>query len=618
MEELIFGRRYRATEKIGTGGMADVYKAVDETLGRTVAVKVMHARYAADPTFAHRFRQEAQAAANLVSPNIVNMYDWGQDGDTYYMVMEYVRGADLKSIIEQKGALPSRKVAEIGAQICSALAAAHGYDIIHRDIKPHNVMVQPDGTVKVMDFGIARAGNSTMTQTGSVLGTAHYVSPEQAQGKTLTNATDLYSLGVVLYEAATGNVPFDADTPVAVALKQVNEVAPRPSQLAPDIDPNLEAVIMHAMAKRVEDRYTTADEMRRDLLRVIQGQEVSAAAGLTGAAANGYADATSVLPAVGAYPQTAGRRSPAPPKKRVLWPWFVLLTVVLILAGLGGAWRLGMLGTKLGTIPNVVGMDRASASILLEQNGFVVGNQVTTRYDAKVPEGKIIAQNPTAGMPAKKQTAVDLVISKGPDLVVVPDIVNSPQADADAALKTADLIGSAISSAYDPKVPAGSVISQQPAKGEKLARGSRVTYIISLGTEQATVPDVVGTYRSTALKKLKAAGFKVAVGYSSSDSVASGKVIDQDKSGGGRYDKGSTVTITVSTGPKLVKLPDEKGRASDAANSELKALGLRVTFTYNFVSGTDLVTDQLPKAGTNVKLGTLVTLQIDATSTAVP
>ena len=186
MEELLFGRRYRATEKIGTGGMADVYKAVDEVLGRTVAVKVMHARFATDPAFAARFRQEAQAAANLVSPNIVNMYDWGQDGpDTYYIVMEYVRGSDLKSIIVQKGALPSRKVAEIGAQVCSALAVAHGYDIIHRDIKPHNIMVQPDGTVKVMDFGIARAGRSNMTQTGSVFGTAQYLSPEQAQGKPL-------------------------------------------------------------------------------------------------------------------------------------------------------------------------------------------------------------------------------------------------------------------------------------------------------------------------------------------------------------------------------------------------------------------------------------------------
>ena len=250
MEELVFGRRYRVTEKIGTGGMADVYKAVDEVLGRTVAVKVMHARYASDPAFAARFRQEAQAAANLVSPNIVNMYDWGADGDTYYIVMEYVRGSDLKSIILDKGALPSKKVADIGAQVAAALSVAHGYDIVHRDIKPHNIMVQPDGSVKVMDFGIARAGNSTMTQTGSVLGTAHYVSPEQAQGKELSGSSDLYSLGVVLYECVTGTLPFDADTPVAVALKQVNEQPLPPSAVNNTIDPGLEAIIVKAMQKR--------------------------------------------------------------------------------------------------------------------------------------------------------------------------------------------------------------------------------------------------------------------------------------------------------------------------------------------------------------------------------
>ena len=196
----VFGNRYRLVEKVGIGGMAEVYKATDEVLGRTVAVKVMLPQYAADPSFAARFRQEAQAAANLQSPYIVNIYDWGQDDGTYFIAMEFVRGTDLKTAIEQRGSIGQRKVAEIGSQVCAALSVAHGYDIIHRDIKPHNIMVQPDGNAKVMDFGIARAGNSSMTQTGSVMGTAYYVSPEQAQGKPLTPATDIYSLGVVLYK----------------------------------------------------------------------------------------------------------------------------------------------------------------------------------------------------------------------------------------------------------------------------------------------------------------------------------------------------------------------------------------------------------------------------------
>ena len=304
---MVFGRRYRVTEKIGAGGMAEVYKAVDEVLGRTVAVKVLHPRYASDPSYAARFRQEAQAAANISSPNIVNMYDWGQDGDTYYIVMEYVRGRDLKDIIVDNGPLESRKVADIGAQVASALSAAHGYDVIHRDIKPQNIMVQPDGSVKVMDFGIARAGGTTMTQTGSVLGTAHYVSPEQAQGGPLTSASDLYSLGVVLYEAATGRPPFDAETPVAVALKQVNDTPAPPRAVNPAVSPDLEKIILKAMAKRPADRYATAAEMRSDLLAVAEGRTpgIAAAAGAAavaaaaaGAASRPYAEQTAVMPQV--------------------------------------------------------------------------------------------------------------------------------------------------------------------------------------------------------------------------------------------------------------------------------------------------------------------------------
>jgi eukaryotic-like serine/threonine-protein kinase len=295
VEELVFGRRYRVIEKVGSGGMAEVYKAVDEVLGRTVAVKVLHPRYAADPSFVARFRQEAQAAANLSHPGIVNIYDWGRDDETYYIVMEYVHGTDLKVLVGQQGALDPMKAAQYASQVCAALAVAHGYDIIHRDIKPHNIVLAPDGTVKVMDFGIARAGNTTMTQTGSVLGTAHYVSPEQAQGRPLGPGSDLYSLGIVLYELTTGQLPFDADTPVAVALKQVNEEPVPPRQINPDIPPALEAVIMRALQKDPATRYSSAEEMRTDLKRVLAGGSVDAPA----AVAAGGMDETSVMPAVG-------------------------------------------------------------------------------------------------------------------------------------------------------------------------------------------------------------------------------------------------------------------------------------------------------------------------------
>ena len=272
MSAMLLGGRYQVQDKIGAGGMATVYRGLDEVLGRTVAIKTMLPQYANDPSFAARFKQEAQAAAALQSPYIVSVYDWGKDADTYYIVMEYLRGTDLKSGIRKHGALDCKKVAQIGSQIAQALSVAHRHDIIHRDIKPQNIMVQPDGNIKVMDFGIARAKNSHLTQDNSVLGTAHYVSPEQTQGKELGPTTDIYSLGIVMYEAATGQVPFQGDDAISVALKQVNEQPKPPSQLNPNVDPQIEAIILKCMQKNPADRFQTADELYRTLRDYLAGR----------------------------------------------------------------------------------------------------------------------------------------------------------------------------------------------------------------------------------------------------------------------------------------------------------------------------------------------------------
>ncbi len=610
MEELVFGRRYRVTEKIGTGGMADVYKAVDEVLGRTVAVKVMHARYAADPSFAARFRQEAQAAANLVSPNIVNMYDWGAEGDTYYIVMEYVRGTDLKSIIEQKGALPSNKVAEIGAQVCSALAVAHGYDIVHRDIKPHNIMVQPDGSVKVMDFGIARAGNSTMTQTGSVLGTAHYVSPEQAQGKPLTGQSDLYSLGVVLYEAATGRLPFDADTPVAVALKQVNEQAAPPSAIRPDINPALEAVILNAMQKNPATRYATADEMRRDLLAVAAGQPVSAAAGLAAAGAAGApADHTAVMAPVGG---PAPVRRPAPPKKRPIWPWIVV-AIVLVLAGFGVAWGMGLFGPRAATVPDVTGKTREQAQSELTAAGFVVGSPINEEFSDTVKAGLVVSQSPAPNSSAKEGSSVTLVLSKGPNMQQVPNVIGMVEADAFKALQDAGFTPQALPAEYNKDVESGTVFKQTPAGESTAPKGSTVTYVVSRGAELVKVPDVTGSSKSSATSTLEKAGFKVSVREDTSDKTPKGNVMSQNPPGGVSVAKGSTVTITVSTGPETAQVPDVVGKVEADAKSTLAAAGFKVSVVYDphtALSGTVLGQD--PSGNTQVKIGSTVTIIVDA------
>jgi serine/threonine-protein kinase len=625
VEELVFGRRYRATEKIGTGGMADVYKAVDETLGRTVAVKVMHARYASDPAFASRFRQEAQAAANLQSPNIVNMYDWGADGDTYYIVMEYVRGNDLKSIIIDKGALPSKKVADIGAQVAAALSVAHGYDIIHRDIKPHNIMVQPDGSVKVMDFGIARAGNSTMTQTGSVLGTAHYVSPEQAQGKELTGASDLYSLGVVLYESVTGTLPFDADTPVAVALKQVNEQPLPPSARNSQVDPGLEAIIVKAMQKRAPDRYSSPDEMRKDLRRVVSGEPVHAASAAAGAMVAGGAaaaaaarmDATSVLPAVGntgsnGYGQQSVRTSAK--KKPPLWPW--LLAVLLLgLAGLGVAWGMGAFGPKSAAIPDVAGKSRVEAQAILTQAGFVVG-AVTDDFSDTVAVGAVISQQPAANSSAKKGTSVALTLSRGPNMISVPTVMGLTESEAFKALEAAGFSPQALPSEFNKDVAGGTVFKQTPAGGAQAAKGSVVSYVVSRGTELVQIPDVTGKSQSSATSALQKAGFKVSIKDSTSDKVSKGSVISQNPPSGVSVAKGSTVTITVASGPATVAVPTVVGKTEADASSALKAAGFKVTVVTEAGSGTLLVTKQEPIAGKKIAIDSTVIITIDGPTPA--
>jgi serine/threonine-protein kinase len=615
VEDRQFGRRYRITEKIGSGGMADVYKAVDEVLGRTVAVKVMHPRYAADPTFASRFRHEAQAAANLSSPNIVNMYDWGQDGDTYYIVMEYVRGTDLKSIIHDRGAIDSRHVADIGAQVAAALTVAHGYDIIHRDIKPHNIMVQPDGIVKVMDFGIARAGNSTMTQTGSVLGTAHYVSPEQAQGKPLTAASDLYSLGVVLYECSTGELPFDGDTPVAVALKQVNETPRTPRSINADVDPGLEAIILKAMSKNPALRYDTAADMRRDLQAVERGgSPIEAGVSAGGGPASVPASETAVMPAVSG--EQYGRYEQARPRevarRRPVWPWAVL-AAALIIVGLGIAWQNGLLGFKTLPVPDVTGKTLTQAEKLLTAEEFKVG-PTTREYSDKIPKDHVVTQSPAANTPVEKGATVNLVLSKGPELLPVPDVVGKLEAVAKQIIIDAKFSPSSAGSEYNKDYTPGTVMMQSPtATDGPQPKGSLISYTISLGPEVTAVPDVSNKSEAEAKSILVKAGFKSVSRLAYSDTVPSGKVISQLPSAASKADKGSTVTITISQGPQNIDVPDVIGQTAAAAEATLTNAGFVVTKTYESHSNNGLVIGMNPQPPVKLQRGANVTLVIDAT-----
>ncbi len=616
----VLGERYLIEDRIGIGGMAEVYRAQDRVLSRLVAVKIMLPQFAADADFTRRFRQEAAAAANLSSPYIVNVYDWGEDKNTYYIVMEYVRGSDLKTAISQRGAINQRKVAEIGSQVCQALSAAHNQDIIHRDIKPQNIMIRPDGNVKVMDFGIAHAKNSLNDQTVSVLGTAHYISPEQAQGKELTAASDIYSLGVVLYEAATGKLPFDGPDAVSVAMMQVNDQPVPPREINPSISPDLEAIIMCAMAKNPQNRFATANDMRAALNDFLAGRPLKpfnvnngnaetqllnsvgagAAAGagatvaygnaaetrvMTGVspqqAAGSMVDATQTLPSnlgrsggIGSSP--ANFRAEPPKKSNGKLIVGIIIAIVAALAVIGGvAWAfLGGGGGNGEPVPNVIGLTLDEATAELQTQGFDVGS-ITEGYDEEAEPGTIIKQDPAAEAKRELGTKVNLTVSQGAEMVKVPDLSNMTAEQAKSALDKAGLVASAGDPEYNKDVEKGHVFKQDPAKDTEVKKGSVVTYVLSLGPDIIAIPSVVGSDQQSATRTLEDAGFVVNVqssGYSSS--AAKGTVTSQDPSANSRLEQGGTVTIYVSEGPQP-EPPDVEGMYEQEAIDALTDAGFK-------------------------------------------
>ena len=576
MSAMLLGGRYQVQDKIGAGGMATVYRGLDEVLGRTVAIKTMLPQYANDPSFAARFKQEAQAAAALQSPYIVSVYDWGKDADTYYIVMEYLRGTDLKSGIRKHGALDCKKVAQIGSQIAQALSVAHKHDIIHRDIKPQNIMVQPDGNIKVMDFGIARAKNSHLTQDNSVLGTAHYVSPEQTQGKELGPTTDIYSLGIVMYEAATGQVPFQGDDAISVALKQVNEQPKPPSQLNPAVDPSLESIILKCMQKNPAERFQTADELYRTLRDYLAGrmQAVNSATAMLpaqptnkldrGAGAIPAAGGTASMPRVeranryrgqSATEQAAEQEAERQRKRRrniilgVIGGIAALAVVIFAVTSLLGS------GTTMRTVPNLITLTQEEAIEEIEAAGFVAGTPEEV-YSSSYPEGQVCEQDPRAYREMPEGSTINFKVSKGEEPVEqtrVPDLTNKTEEEAQALLAEANLKGRAGEEREDANIEQGLICDQDYDPGSSVDVGTTITYYVSSGSGQEVIPNVEGDDESTARSRLEAAGFVVSSQTSNSDTVAEGHVIYTTPGVGETADVGSTVTIYVSSGPAAPK-----------------------------------------------------------------
>lgn len=546
--------RYELNQQLGAGGMAEVYLGRDRVLGRTVAVKTLLAQYAGDAHFIERFRREAQHAAALNHPNVVSVYDTGSDNGTYFIVMEYVDGRTLRDIIREEGPLLPERVAEIAADVCSGLAFAHGHDIIHRDVKPANIMITSSGGVKVADFGIARAASGdTVTQTAMVLGTAQYFSPEQAQSQPVDARSDLYALGVVMYEMLTRQVPFTGSSPVAIAYKHVKEEATLPSRINPDVPPDMEAIVMKAMAKNPANRYQNAQEMREDLLRALHGRPVEATPVLT--------DVTGVIELAGddtvvvdRSRVSAPRRPPPTESERRRRTGIILLSVIIAaILGVAGWALAGILGgPSLGTVPDVRGEPLNVAQQRLEADGFRVriGPGV---FSAEFEEGTVAAQDPPPGERLEEGELVTLTQSRGEELVTVPDVVGETQSRACKLIEDAGLEGCVPSQASSSSVPVGRVISQSPDADTRVTPDRTVVVVVSSGPQSVRVPNVVGLREDDARRILENDGFDVQVirePQSPECEEEAGRVCRQDPEAGETVEEGSTVTIHVAEEPE--------------------------------------------------------------------
>jgi eukaryotic-like serine/threonine-protein kinase len=604
-----FANRYTVEGPIARGGMADVYLARDQVLDRLVAVKVLFPEFARDPSFVERFRREAHNAASLNHPNIVGVYDWGQEHGTYFIVMEYVEGQSLRDILRAQRTLPAVQAAAIGAEIADALAFAHAHGVVHRDVKPGNVLITPNGQVKVTDFGISANPTDAaqgLTQTGSVMGTATYFSPEQAQGFAVDGRTDVYALGVVLYEMVAGFPPFQADSPVAVAMKHVREQPIPPAQFVPDLPPDLNQVILAALAKDVTARYQSADALRDDLVRFERGRPVAAPfAPLAGA------DAPTMAATAAAAPTQAAEMWDEPRRRR--WGPIVAsiiglgLLAALLVVLLVPQFRSQLLGNTAGAaapkveVPDVTTGNPTFdlAAQRLKTAGFKVArSDVET---ASLDAGRVVKQSPGAGELLAKGKVVTLQVVG--NIVTLPNVVGQTFDQAQLALQNLKLVVQRSDMATTTQ-PAGSVLAMSPVAGTKAARGTAVTLTVAKAP-QVAVPDVRGQDQVAASTVLQTAGFQVQVVPQANNLVPSGKVVNTIPPGGTMANKGDSIQMVVSTGPTTITVPNVVGQPRQAAIAALTAAGLNVQASCGSNSP---VVSQNPAGGSMVPPGSTVAI----------
>jgi eukaryotic-like serine/threonine-protein kinase len=541
----VFGDRYEVEAPLGTGGMAEVWRGHDRVLNRTVAIKTLLPQFARDASFVDRFRREAQAAARLNHSGIVSVYDSGTDGDTPYIVMQYIEGRTLADFLGSGKTLPPAQAAKIAQEIAEALGVAHAHGVIHRDIKPANVMITRDGKVLVADFGIARliSGPETAPQTSAVLGTASYLSPEQAQGQPVDARSDIYALGVVLYEMLSGRPPFTGDSPMAIAYKQVNATPPAPSSANPEVPPELDAVVMRALSKNPANRYQTGQEFADDLERARTGGQVLA---------------TPLLPAAGEATQVISRPQPTsvlPPQEqepggsRKAWIGALLAVLIMLLLAAGAYLAYTMLtddgGGEMVAVPDLTGLTKPQAQQQLDAEGLIMG-ETRRRASDEVPEGRVLEQDPPADRQVEAGSAVDLVFSAGPKTVPVPSLTGSTVSEAEAALEAAGLVLGEQTDQNDQTVPEGQIISQDPAAGEEVPEDSPVNVVVSAGPSVVIVDDVTCLTYSNAKNRLEGLGLEVQLGdpvLPRPECPSLVNVAQQDTPGGTAVPPGSVIVL---------------------------------------------------------------------------
>jgi len=646
---IVFGGRYELRKRLARGGMAEVFLAEDQLLGRPVAVKVLFPEFAADPTFVERFRREAQAAANLNHPNIVGVYDWGREESTYYIVMEYVEGRSLSQIIRKEGPLPAPRVAEIAEGIASALGFAHKGDVVHRDMKSGNVIISKNGQVKVADFGIATAisGNTeaNLTQTGTVMGTATYFSPEQAQGLTVDGRSDLYSLGVVMYEMLTGSPPFTGDSSVSIAYKHVQEQPEPISEKRPGVPEALQAITAKLMNKDPDKRYSSAADLQLDLQRFLSGRLT-----LDPAIASEKMETSPQLETSLANPVDASMEPvqtehtggpPYPPEyyepydrhDRRIWLWGiltigligVLVALIIMLVNFVNNTtnsdpqqvsiaQITPVSSTGVIVPLVIDLDRAQAVELLQTRGFIIG-RITTEVRDDVPSDRVLSQNPQQGTELEPGDTIDIIVSVGPESISLPIVVGLTQEEALNKLNNDGFLNIEIKKLKTNEYDIGVIAEQEPEANSRLEPSGIITLQVADGRISDNVPNLAGQTLAFAQDELRDRGWTVTIEEIESETIEIGRIVGTNPPSGTDYDLEESVIIQVSTGPAAIEIPSIIGQSPAIAAATLAGSGFMVAPTEDCPIDPEdpnigLVVSQTPEAGESVEAGTTITICI--------